>query len=73
MECAEMTEQTTLPDTGYISIKTVRRFIEVSKSDWWSGVKSGEYPKAYKIGRGKTRWRAEDIRALIEKIRTAQQ
>lgn len=66
-----MTELSTLPDTGLISIKTVPRFVEVSKSDWWAGVKSGESPRSYKL-KGKTRWRAENIKELIDKTVAAQ-
>ena len=41
--------------------------IPVSKSTWWSGVKSGRYPKPVKsLGQRITAWRVEDIRALIE-------
>lgn len=66
-----MTDENTLPITGFIRITTVLRHFEVSKTDWWKGVKAGDYPRPYKIG-GKTRWRAEDIRGLIESIRTNQ-
>jgi prophage regulatory protein len=40
--------------------------IPVSRSTWWSGVKSGRYPKPVKLGPRVTAWRIEDIRALIE-------
>jgi prophage regulatory protein len=59
-----MTENS-LPDTGYMRLKQVLRFIPVSKSDWWAGVKSGVYPPSYKLGARKTAWRAEDIKTLM--------
>lgn len=42
--------------------------IPVSKSTWWSGVKSGRFPKPVKISARCTAWRNEDIRALIDKM-----
>ena len=41
--------------------------IPVSASTWWAGVRTGRYPKPVKMGSAAL-WRAEDIRALIEKI-----
>ncbi|WP_083923380.1 helix-turn-helix transcriptional regulator [Amorphus coralli] len=41
--------------------------IPVSKSTWWAGVKDGRFPQPIKLGPRITVWRAEDIRALIEK------
>jgi prophage regulatory protein len=42
--------------------------IPVSKSTWWAGVKSGRYPAPVRtLGPRITAWRAEDIRALIER------
>ena len=39
--------------------------IPFSKSCWWAGVKSGRYPKPYKLGPRITVWRKRDIIALI--------
>jgi prophage regulatory protein len=58
------------PQTGYVRLPQVLSVFPVSKSTWWAGVKAGSYPSAVKLGRRITAWRAEDIRALIE--RTAQ-
>lgn len=54
-----------LPDTGLLRLSTVLRFVEVSPADWWAGVKTGIYPRPVKVPKGKTRWRAEDIREFI--------
>ena len=67
---------TTLPATGYLRQRQIlgdRRtglapLIPVSPATWWAGVKSGRFPKAYKIGPRTTAWKAEDIRALIDRI-----
>ncbi|HJV80158.1 AlpA family phage regulatory protein [Noviherbaspirillum sp.] len=65
-----------LPATGYIRLPQIignpkanppiPAIIPVSKSTWWSGVKSGRYPKPCKLGPRTTAWRVEAIRALIE-------
>lgn len=41
--------------------------IPVSKSTWWEGVRTGRFPKPFKLGPRITVWRAEDILALIER------
>lgn len=56
---------TTLPETGFIRLPQVLQLIPVSKSSFWSGVKSGRYPKPVKLGPHTTAWRCEDIRELI--------
>jgi predicted DNA-binding transcriptional regulator AlpA len=40
----------------------------VGRSTWWQGVKTGRFPKPFKLGPRTTAWRAEDIRALMEKV-----
>ena len=55
-----------LPETGFIRLSTVLKFIPVGKTTWWEGVKSGRFPKPIKLGTRTTAWRVEDIRALIE-------
>lgn len=61
-----MSQQTTLPDTGYLRVKDVLRYIPVSRSTWWSGVKSGRFPKPVKLGPRITAWRVECIRSYIQ-------
>lgn len=66
-----------LPETGYLrlpqilgdqkSLPPIPAIIPVGKSTWWSGVKSGRFPKPVKLGPRITAWRVEDIRALIAK------
>jgi len=59
--------QTKLPETGFIRLPTVLQHIPVARSTWWEGARTGRFPAPVKIG-GVTAWRAEDIRALIDKI-----
>jgi predicted DNA-binding transcriptional regulator AlpA len=67
-----------LPATGYMRLAQIigrpakrdeppiPAIIPVSKSTWWSGVRSGKYPKPTRaLGQRITAWRVEDIRALI--------
>lgn len=54
-----------LPNTGYVRLKTVLKFIPVSPSSWWEGVKQGKFPQPVSLGPRTTAWRAEDIRDLI--------
>lgn len=66
-----------LPTTGYVRLRQIigdrtatppiPALIPISKSSWWSGVKSGRYPAPIKLGPNTTAWRIEDIRALIER------
>ena len=62
-----MTEQKTMPETGYLRLPEVLRYIPVSKTTWWNGVKSGRFPKSVKLGPGITVWRVEDIRTYIDR------
>jgi len=55
-----------LPETGLLRIKQVLKFIPVSRSSWWAGVKSGRFPQSIKLSERVTVWRASDIRALVE-------
>lgn len=64
-----MTNQTILPETGFLRLRSILAPvgpIPVSKSTWWAGVKDGRFPKPQKLGARITVWRVEDIKALIE-------
>lgn len=54
-----------LPEIGFVRLPTILRIIPVSRSTFLARVKTGEYPKACKIGPKISAWRVEDIRALI--------
>lgn len=58
--------RSTLPETGFLRLPEVLRFFPVSKSTWWDGVKSGQYPAPIKLSANITAWRAEDIHTLIK-------
>ena len=61
-----------LPEEGYVRLSTILKVLPISKSTWWAGVKSGIYPKSYKLGSNITAWRAEDIKALMESFSKTQ-
>lgn len=72
-----------LPETGYLRLRQIigdpgnpsakppipptPPIIPVSRSSWWSGVKSGRFPKPFKLGPRTTAWKVEDVLALIER------
>jgi len=68
-----------LPASGYLRLyqiigrparndrPAIVPIIPVSRSTWWSGVKSGRYPTPTRtLGKRITAWRVEDIRQLLE-------
>lgn len=46
----------------------VLKLIPVSRSTWYAGIKSGEYPESVKLGLRTAAWKKSDIEALIQKI-----
>lgn len=57
-----------LPDTGFVRLPQILSAIPVSRSTWWAWTKSGKAPSPVKLGANTTAWKAEDIRALIERL-----
>ncbi len=55
-----------LLEGGLLRIRQVLRFVPVSRSHWWAGVKAGKYPKPLKLSERVTVWRAADIRDLVK-------
>ena len=60
-----------LPDTGFVRLPTILRVYPVSRSTWWDMVRDGRAPAPVKLTERCTAWRAEDIRALIERMARA--
>ena len=46
--------------------KGIPALVPVSKSAWWSGIKSGKFPQPVKLGTRTTAWRGRDIKTIIE-------
>lgn len=60
-----------LPETGFVRLPTILRVYPVSRSTWWDMVRDGRAPAPVKLTERCTAWRAEDIRALIERTARA--
>lgn len=60
--------QPTIPAFGFLRLPQVLAIFPISKSAWWEGCRTGRYPKPVKLGPRTTVWRAEDIRAFIERV-----
>jgi predicted DNA-binding transcriptional regulator AlpA len=54
-----------LPETGLLRLNQILRFIPISRSSWYAGVKNGRFPKPFKLGARTSVWRAADINALV--------
>ena len=65
MKKFRITEMQNLPSDGLLRVSDVLRFIPVSRSHWWQGVKEGRYPQPMKLSERVTVWRVSDIRQLI--------
>jgi len=65
---SKISELQNLPETGLLRVNQVLRFIPISRSSWWAGVKSGRYPAARKLSDRVTVWSVESIRAIIEGV-----
>jgi prophage regulatory protein len=69
-----------IPDIGFLRLcqiigdpkRSIPPLVPVGRSTWWRGVKEGKYPSPVKLGPRTTAWRAEHIRALIEKSQVAE-
>jgi prophage regulatory protein len=53
------------PDS-LLRLRQVLNLIPVAASTWWSGVRSGRFPKPLKLGPRTTCWKARDVLALID-------
>lgn len=58
----------TLPETGFLRLTDVLRFVPVCKTAWYAGIKSGKFPKPVALGTRARGYRVADIRALIERL-----
>ncbi|CAK7038018.1 MAG: hypothetical protein DELT_00653 [Desulfovibrio sp.] len=64
---------TRIPSTGFLRLPQIMELVPISKSSWWQGCKAGRYPKPIKLGPRTTVWRAEEIKAFIERVSGQQQ
>lgn len=57
-----------LPETGFLRDKQVLKYLPISRSSWWQGVRDGRFPQPVKLGPRTTVWRVEDIRSIIAEV-----
>ena len=55
-------------EISFLRLPKVLELIPVSKSTWWSGIKSGRFPAGKKISLRVTAWDRRDIVELAEKL-----
>jgi len=56
-----------LPEIGFVRWKDIKRFIPISSSSWYQGIKEGKFPPPTKIfGERVSAWDVRDIRRLLE-------
>jgi predicted DNA-binding transcriptional regulator AlpA len=64
--------QSDLDSERLIRLPDVLRLFPVSRAAWWSGVKTGRFPRGIKLGPNTRAWRLRDILALIETAEAGQ-
>jgi prophage regulatory protein len=55
-----------LPQSGFVRLKTVLPVYPVARSTWYRGVAEGRYPKPIPLSARTKGYAVEDIRKLIE-------
>lgn len=65
-----------LPETGFLRLhqiignekRGIPALIPISRSRWYAGCKSGEFPSPVKIGKRAIGWKVEDIKGFIASV-----
>lgn len=55
-----------LPHVGYVKIAQILKAYPVGRSTLYDWVRSGKFPRPYKIGPRSSAWKVEDVRAVFE-------
>ena len=71
-----MSSKVVFPEEGFVRVnqilgdrrKGIAPFLPISRAHWFQGIKEGIYPKGIKLSQRVTVWRAQEIRALLEKL-----
>jgi len=71
-----MSSKVIFPEDGFVRVnqilgdsrKGIAPFLPISRAHWFQGIKEGIYPKGIKLSQRVTVWRAQEIRALLEKL-----
>ncbi len=67
-ETAHRSVPDTLSAASFLRLPQVLSIVPVSRSTWWSRVRSGDFPQPVKLGPRMTAWRAADIADLLERL-----
>lgn len=52
---------------GLIRLKAVLQLLQISKSSYYAGIKTGRFPPPVRLGPRTSAWRLDDIKALVAK------
>lgn len=61
-----------LPETGFLRLADVLKFVPVCKTAWYNGIRSGYFPQPVALGKRARGYRVEDVRALIDRLNAGQ-
>lgn len=59
---------TELERGGFMRLAQVLPLVGVSRSNWYRGIRSGEFPAPVRLGKRAAGYRVADIRALLERL-----
>jgi len=62
------TNNITITSMGFLRLPDVLKRVPVSRSTWWAGIKSGNYPKPVKLSTRTSAWLSADIEKLCEQL-----
>ena len=75
-----ITQECAFPPSGFVRLPQivgnpkakppVPPLIPVGRSTWWKWVRDGKAPAPIKLGPRTTAWRAEEILAFVERLRS---
>lgn len=54
---------TSIPDDAYLKLPAILNNLNISKSEWYKGIRENSYPRPVKIGT-RSRWIAGEIKAV---------
>ncbi|MGE4126379.1 MAG: helix-turn-helix transcriptional regulator [Pusillimonas sp.] len=52
-------------DNNLLRLNEVLSIVPVSRSSWYAGMKSGQYPASVRVSARRVAWRASDIAKLV--------
>jgi predicted DNA-binding transcriptional regulator AlpA len=65
MNATNHSQQEHHSENRLLRLPQVLALIPVSKSTWWAGVRTGRFPKPFKLSSRVTVWKYTDIKNLI--------